>query len=216
MARAGAIRECSLTVGVADECQWLEADGELLDHLRAGEREAFEWLVRKYQTSVYGLLVRVIGSREDARDATQETFLKVYCNIKRFRGDCELKTWIYRIALNQAANYQRWWRRRGGDRTVSIDYHENDEEPPLSDTLADEHADPERVAIVSEERRRLLQALESLKPDFRAALVLRDVEGLAYEEIAQALEISLGTVKSRIARAREMVRQAMMELSRGR
>lgn len=213
MLRAGG--ELALTVGASDRAQARTADGDLVERLQAGEREAFEELVRDYQAGVYGLLYHLLGEGEDARDAAQETFLKVYRHIGRFRGECELRTWIYRIAVNQAANYLRWWRRRRRDRTISLDAGEEDSTGcPLRESLADPHATPEQQVIEDEQRRSVQQALHRLKPAFRAVLVLRDIEGCSYEEIAQMLGISLGTVKSRIARGREMLRQQVLGMQR--
>jgi RNA polymerase sigma-70 factor (ECF subfamily) len=146
--------------------------------------------------------------REEARDITQETFLKVYKNIKKFRGDSELRTWIYRITVNQAANQQRWWRRRWRERTISIDATQNDDSP-LSQSLPAPGQSPEQQALASEQRRMIVLALGQVKFDFRVAVILRDIEGLSYEEIAETLGVSVGTVKSRIARGREELRQQL-------
>jgi len=190
----------------------LDGLGEsFLERLRAGEREAFEHLVVRFQADVYGFLYRLLGDREEARDATQETFLKVYRHIGRFRGECELKTWIYRIALNQAANRHRWWR-RNGDRLVSMESVREEAGATLGQTLVDPRADPEQQAIARQEERLLAEALGRIKPVFRTALLLRDVEGLSYEEIAAMLRVSIGTVKSRIARGRESLRQEVQRL----
>jgi len=205
------VEECTLALGCADRDRLDEAESQFLERLRAGEREAFEQLVARFHADIYGLLYRLLGDREEARDATQETFLKVYRAIGRFRGECGLRTWLYRIALNQAANCHRWWR-RNGDRLVSIDALREGTDPPLSETLVDPHADPEQRAIAREEERLLTEALGRIRPVFRVALLLRDVEGLSYEEIADALQISLGTVKSRIARGRELLRQEVQRL----
>jgi len=214
MASAEVMEGCALMLECAG-VRPLEAMGDsFLERLRAGEREAFEQLIAQFQAEIYGLLYRLLGDREEARDATQETFLKVYRHIGRFRGECELKTWIYRIALNQAANCQRWWR-RNGDRLVSMDSLREGTERTLGETLADPRADPEQRAIAREEERLLAEALRRIKPVFRTALLLRDMEGLGYEEIAAMLGVSVGTVKSRIARGRESLRQEMQRLRRG-
>ncbi|MEW6730979.1 MAG: sigma-70 family RNA polymerase sigma factor [Acidobacteriota bacterium] len=183
-------------------------DDQFLARLRAGEQAAYEELVSKYHGSVYSLALRLTNDREDAYDIAQETFLKVYNNIHRFRGDSELRTWIYRITVNQAANQQRWWRRRRRDRSVSIDAA-NDDEQPLSQSLACKDLTPEQRALAAEQRRMIMVALGQVKFDFRVAVILRDIEGLSYEEIADTLEVSVGTVKSRIARGREDLRQQL-------
>lgn len=211
MLRAGVAREWALTVGATNRVR--ATDKDLVERLQAGEREAFEELVHDYQADVYGLLYHLLGDREEARDATQETFLKIYCHIGRFRGECELRTWIYRIAVNEAANHLRWWRRRRRDRTVSLDGDEEDGTGhPLRESLADRRATPEQQLIENEQRYCVQQALYQIKPEFRMALVLRDIEGCSYEEIADMLGISLGTVKSRIARGREMLRQQVLRM----
>ena len=183
-------------------------DEQLLLRLRAEEGTAFEDLVNKYHGSIYSLALRLTDDKEDARDITQETFLKVYKNIKKFRGEAELRTWIYRITVNQAANQQRWWRRRWRERTISIDATTNDENP-LSQSLPANGQSPEQLALAAEQRRLIKLALGKVKFDFRVAVILRDIEGLSYEEIAETLEVSVGTVKSRIARGREELRQQL-------
>lgn len=209
MLRASVAREWALTVGATDGVR--ATDKDLVERLQAGEREAFEELVQEYQADVYGLLYHLLGDGEDARDATQETFLKIYCHIGRFRGECELRTWIYRIAVNEAANHLRWWRRRRRDCTISLDGGEEDGHP-LRESLADHRATPEQRVLEQEQRHRVQQALYQIKPKFRMALILRDIEGCSYEEIADMLGISLGTVKSRIARGREMLRQQVLRM----
>jgi RNA polymerase sigma-70 factor (ECF subfamily) len=212
MVRAEAmVEDCTLALGGTDRDRLDEAERQFLDRLRAGEREAFEQLVARFHADVYGLLYRLLGDREEARDATQETFLRVYRTIGRFRGECGLRTWLYRIALNQAANRHRWWR-RNGDRLVSMEALREETEPSFGETLIDPRADPEQQTIAREEERLLTEALERIRPVFRVALLLRDVEGLSYEEIAATLHISLGTVKSRIARGRELLRQEVQRL----
>ncbi len=211
MASGEVMGGCALMLECAGMRRLEGVDDSFLERLRAGEREAFEQLIARFQAEVYGLLYRLLGDREEARDATQETFLKVYRHIGRFRGECELKTWIYRIALNQAANSQRWWR-RNGDRLVSMEALREGTELPLGETLADPRADPEQQAIAREEERLLTEALQRIKPVFRTALLLRDMEGLSYEEIAAMLCVSVGTVKSRIARGREALRQELQRL----
>lgn len=188
------------------------ADAALLARLKAGERAAFEELVERYQSLVYELSYRLLGDAEDARDATQETFMKVYRYVGGFRGDSGLKTWLYRIAVNQASNQRRWWRRRRRGDTVSLDATRDGTQDPLSERLAAHGATPEQAALDRERERRLFAALESVKQDFRVAVVLRDIQDLSYEEIAETLDISIGTVKSRIARGREELRRRLREM----
>lgn len=213
MIRAGELvaiddqREIGLTT-VAAETPAYADDERLITRLQAGERFAFEELVNKYQGSVYSLALRLTNDREDARDVTQETFLKVYNNIGRFRGDAHLRTWIYRITVNQVANQQRWWRRRRREKTISIDAN-NQDDMGLSQSLPCPGQTPEQQALAAEQRRMIVAAVGKLKFDFRVAVILRDIEGLSYEEIAETLEVSVGTVKSRIARGREDLRELL-------
>jgi RNA polymerase sigma-70 factor, ECF subfamily len=183
----------------------------LIERLQAGEMEAFSELVQTYQPLVYSVTLRIVREVEEARDVTQETFLKVFRHFPRFRGDASLKTWICRIAVNQALNSQRWWRRRRREETRSLDEPLEDERTVLGVTLASTADTPEAEAIANERQRHLERALGALKKDFRIAVALRDIEGLSYEEIASILEISVGTVKSRIARGREMLRASLSQ-----
>jgi RNA polymerase sigma-70 factor (ECF subfamily) len=199
--------DINLTADVSAEMMAAE-DAGLLARLQAGERYAFEELVNKYNTSVYNLALRLSNDREDARDATQDTFLKVYNNISKFRGDSQLRTWIYRITVNQVANQQRWWRRRRREKTVSLDINDPNE-TSLSQKLPSSGQTPEQQALAAEKRKMIAAALEKLKFDFRVAVILRDIEGLSYEEIADTLEVSVGTIKSRIARGREELRDLL-------
>lgn len=185
----------------------------LIARLRAGEMAAFAELVGEYQPLIYTLTLRILGNAEDARDATQETFLKIYRHFTHFRGEASLKTWICRIAINQARTSDRWWRRRRRDVTESLDI-EPDEAgrsgAHTADSLADESASPESQTLSRERCRQIQSALSEVKKDFRIAVILRDIEGMSYEEIADILEISAGTVKSRIARGREMLREVLL------
>jgi RNA polymerase sigma-70 factor, ECF subfamily len=186
-------------------------EARLIARLRARELEAFEELVRHFERPVYSLCFRLLGDAEEARDAAQETFLKVYRGLSGFRGEAGLKTWIYRIAINQAMNQQRWWRRRHRDETISLDLNRGDAEP-LANLLPERSASPEQLAIAGERERSILRALAEIKPEYRITLVLREIEELSYEEIAETLGISIGTVKSRIARGREELRRRVKDL----
>lgn len=190
-------------------------DARLIARLKTGELAAFEELVEEYQPLVYALCYRILSDSEDARDAAQETFLKIYRHFSHFRGEASLKTWICRIAINQARSTERWWRRRFRKETCSLDApiglaigFEIDEKAP-SDYLPSDIASPEAETLRRERGRQLERALVGLKKDFRIAVILRDIEGLSYEEIAYVTETSIGTVKSRIARGREMLREAV-------
>jgi RNA polymerase sigma-70 factor (ECF subfamily) len=197
-------------------------ESTLIARLRLGEMEAFDQLVEEYQSLVYALALRILNNAEDARDATQETFLKVYKHFGKFRGEASLKTWICRIAINQARSSDRWLRRRRRNDTTSLDApwgpsdgskgganggaNGYDQRSPI-DYLESRYATPEDETLSRERSRQIERGLRQLKKDFRIAVILRDIEGLSYEEIAWVTEVSVGTVKSRIARGREMLRE---------
>jgi len=185
-------------------------DDQFLERLRRGEAAAYERLVAEHSGDVYALLFRLTSDAEEARDLTQETFLRAFQSINRFRGDASLKTWIYRIAINQARNRWRWWRRRRRDVTVSLDATDDHRERPLAATLPMENSlSPEQETLARERESQLREALLGLRSSFREAVILRDVEGFSYEEIAATLQISIGTVKSRIARGRLELRRQL-------
>ena len=185
-------------------------DDQFLERLRRGESAAYERLVADHSGDVYALLFRLTSDGEEARDLTQETFLRAFQSISRFRGEASLKTWIYRIAINQARNRWRWWRRRKRDVTVSLDATDDQRERPLAATLPNEDGlNPEQEALAREREGQLRDALLKLRSSYREAVILRDVEGFSYEEIAEMLQISIGTVKSRISRGRLELRRQL-------
>jgi RNA polymerase sigma-70 factor, ECF subfamily len=187
-----------------------QIEAQFIERLKRGDAAAFETLVNERSGEIYGLLYRLTESSEEARDLTQETFLRAFQSIGHFRGESDLRTWIYRIAINQARNRWRWWRRRRRDVTVSIDAPQPNGQPALAGTLrSDNGPDPETDALAHERERALRKALSSIKRVYREAVVLRDIEGFAYEEIAVALEINVGTVKSRLARGRQELRRKL-------
>ena len=187
-------------------------EARLISRLRVGELAAFEELVVLFERPVYALCFRLLGDAEEARDAAQETFLKVYRGLNGFRGDSGLKTWIYRIAINQAMNQKRWWRRRHREETISLDLKRGESETTLGNLLPGRGCSPEADAITSERERCMMRALSEIKEEYRIALMLREIEELSYEEIAETLGISMGTVKSRIARGREELRRRVQKL----
>ena len=188
-----------------------QADIQFIERLKRGDAAAFETLVNERSGEIFGLLYRLTENAEEARDLTQETFLRAFQSIIHFRGESDLRTWIYRIAINQARNRWRWWRRRRREVTVSIDAPEiGGGRLGLVATLkANTVRDPEQDALLSERERALKKALSSLKQVYRETVILRDIEGFAYEEIASTLEISVGTVKSRLARGRQELRRKL-------
>lgn len=184
-----------------------EEDARTLRGLRAGIEEAYEELIRRYQQPVYGIVYRLVGNEAETCDVVQEVFIKVFRGVGSFREQSSLRTWIYRIAVNEAHNRCRWFARHS-HHEVSLD-SDGGEQRRL------DRADPARSPfdqVVDHESQALIeQALARIRPVFRAALVLRDVENLSYEEIAEILQISLGTVKSRIVRGREALRRELTE-----
>ena len=187
-----------------------QIEAQFIDRLKRGDAAAFEILVHERSGEIYGLLYRLTENSEEARDLTQETFLRAFQSIAHFRGESDLRTWMYRIAINQARNRWRWWRRRRRDVTVSIDAPQANGQNSLLATLkSDNGGNPEKEALAHERERALHKALSSLKRVYREAVVLRDIEGFAYEEIAVTLEISVGTVKSRLARGRQELRRKL-------
>ncbi len=184
---------------------------QFLERLKAGDAWAFQRLVAERSGELYALLFRLTEDAEEARDLTQETFLQAFRYIAHFRGDADLRTWLYRIAVNQARNRWRWWKRRRRERTVSLDAPAGGEgETPLGERLrGPEGDDPEQNTLARERERLLLGALRSIARPYREVVVLRDIEGLSYEEVASALELSVGTVKSRLSRGRAELRRRL-------
>lgn len=189
----------------------LSAEEQFLERLKAGDALAFNRLVEERHGDIYALLYRLTEDPEEARDLTQETFLQAFRHLANFRGDADLRTWLYRIAVNQARNRWRWWKRRRRDRTVSLDAPVSDDiDAPLSAGLAgDEGLDPERQALARERELALHAALKSLSRPYREVIVLRDIEGLSYEEVASTLDLNVGTVKSRLNRGRSELRRRL-------
>lgn len=185
------------------------AETEFIERLKRGEAAAFEELVSERSGEIYGLLFRLTENSEEARDLTQETFLRAFQNIGRFRGESDLRTWIYRIAINQARNRWRWWRRRRRDATVSLDATQGQSNQTLIATLAESSENPEEKTLAHERESALRSALQKLGQAYRETVILRDIEGFSYEEIATTLEINVGTVKSRLARGRQELRQRL-------
>ena len=189
-----------------EACLFSREEDALVTALSQGSDEAYEILIQRYQQPVYSLVCRLMNDPGDAPDIVQEVFLKVFRNIGSFRGNSSLKTWIYRIAVNEAYNHRRWFCRHQRQEVAL-----GSEEATASHTggMADPARSPFEQAADHETRALVEQALEKLNPKFRAAVVLRDIEDLNYEDIATVLEVSLGTVKSRILRGREALRKIL-------
>lgn len=180
-------------------------DDELVRRLRTGEEAAYEDLLARFQQPVYNLAFRLATNPGDASDVVQEVFLKVFRNVGHFRRQSSLKTWIYRITVNEAHNQRRWFFRHRS-REVGLD-DETDE--GCSRTVADTGRSPFDYAFDREKHILIENALARINPLFREVVVLRDIEDLSYEEIAEVLQMSLGTVKSRIMRGREALREEL-------
>lgn len=178
-------------------------EAALVQRCAAGDEEACAELVDEHQRLVYQLALHLLGDHNEALDLSQEVFLRVFRTIHRFRGQSALRTWIYRIAINQARNRMRWWRRRRRSYQISLDDHiRMHGELPTEST----GASPERVFRQREVASKIRAALETLPFDQKTAIVLREIDGLSYDEIAFSLGVAVGTVKSRLARARETLR----------
>ncbi len=193
-----------------------QADSAIADEAAVPEgtrseiKVEFDELFERYHSMVFHLTYRVLGDREEALDVSQEVFFTVYRKMHRFRGESSLKTWIYRIAINRASNRCRWWNRLRRRGTVSLDEHlSRDHSRDLSETLEAIGRSPEEALLVEEERAQIEQLLLKLPMQQRVAIVMRDIEGLSYEEIAESMQVSLGTVKSRIARGREQLKRRL-------
>jgi RNA polymerase sigma-70 factor (ECF subfamily) len=174
------------------------------------EERTFDDIFARYQSMVFNLTFRILGDREEALDVSQEVFFSVFRKLHRFRGESSLKTWIYRIAVNRASNRCRWWNRLRRRGTVSLDEHlGGDDARTMSETLVSGGKNPEESLLQRETRHEIERTLRRLPVQQRVAVIMRDVEGMSYEEIAGLLEFSVGTVKSRIARGRDQLKRRL-------
>jgi len=189
-----------------------QEEAAIVAELKAGSEAAYAWLIGEFQQPVYGLVYRIVNDPADAADTTQDIFLKVFRGMKQFHGGSSLKTWIYRIALHEAANRRRWWFRHKA-RETSIEPAESEMsiggEAAIQTALTDRAESPFDNVAHREVQRRVEQELRQISEPYRTTLILRDLEDMSYEEIAEVLEISLGTVKSRLTRGREALRQRL-------
>jgi RNA polymerase sigma-70 factor, ECF subfamily len=185
-----------------------DSQAALVRRCAEGDEQACASLVNEYQRMVYQLAHHLLGDHDDALDVSQEVFLRVFRTVHRFRGQSQLRTWIYRIVINQARNRQRWWRRRQRANQISLDAHVavHGDPPARSDALS-----PERMLARKELGTRLQSALAALPFDQRTIVVLREIDGLSYDEIADSLGVTLGTVKSRLTRGRQTLRRVLQE-----
>jgi RNA polymerase sigma-70 factor, ECF subfamily len=194
----------SLSILAGSQAGVSEEDARILRGLRAGIEGAYEELIERYEQPVYNVAYRLLGNRTDACDVVQEVFLKIFRGVDAFREQSSLRTWVYRIAVNEAHNHRRWFARHCRHE-VPIEREKMNHEGFI-ELAQDPGPSPYEQARDSETRSLIEQGLTRINPIFRTAVVLRDIQDLSYEEIAQILQVSLGTVKSRIVRGREALR----------
>ena len=189
---------------------WSLDEATLIESCLAGDDAAFDQLVQRYQDMVFNLAYRLLGGRDEAVDLSQEVFLQVYRKLSTFRRDASLRTWIYRIVINRAKNRQRWWKRRLGEMTaMSLEDAESSPHWELSAPVSASSSAPDQALEQKEIGQLLRDAINRLPFDQRTILLLKEIEGLSYEEIGTTLDLPLGTVKSRLARARSALRKKL-------
>ena len=205
MAGATTLGDLASAIGVPSQ-----EEAAIVAELKAGSEVAYAWLIGEFQQPVYGLVYRIVNDPADAADTTQDVFLKVFRGMKQFHGESSLKTWIYRIALHEAANRRRWWFRHKA-RETSIEPAQADwgGESAMQTALTDPTDSPFDNVAHREVQQRVEEELQKLSEPYRTTLILRDLEEMSYEEIAEVLDVSLGTVKSRLTRGREALRQRL-------
>ena len=183
---------------------WPQDEAEIMTELRSGSDAAFDWLVTYYHAPVYAVISGILRNPNDAADVTQEVFLKAFRGIRGFRHGSSLKTWLYRIAVRESLNYRRWfWRHLRFQSSIEEEQQEGSAE------FEDNRKSPFEELANHEIQQVVQRALQEVPPAFRAAVILRDLEGLSYEEVAEVLDVSVGTVKSRILRGRRMLREIL-------
>ena len=191
-------------------------EAAVVAELKAGSEEAYAWLIGEFHQPIYNLVYRMLSDPSDAADTTQEVFLKVFRGMKHFHGESSLKTWIYRIALHEASNRKRWWFRHKA-REMSIEPAENEGQEfhcAPKDPFVDHGESPLEQFAHSEIQQRVEDELRKVPEPYRTTVVLRDIEDMSYEEIAEITEVSLGTVKSRLTRGREALKQRLIPFIR--
>jgi RNA polymerase sigma-70 factor (ECF subfamily) len=180
-------------------------ESALIEELRDGSEEAFAWLIAHYHQQIFSLLARTVRNRADAADLTQEVFVKIFRGIKSFHGESSLRTWIYRITLREASNQRRWWlRHQQQEMPIEQEMEVADGRTPVCfcDMLVDPSGSPYDHAVHDETRARVESALRQVPEPYRTTLILRDIDGFVYEEVAAMQGVNLGTVKSRLVRGR--------------
>jgi RNA polymerase sigma-70 factor (ECF subfamily) len=190
----------------ASALSWGRDESELVTELQAGSETAFDWLVTHYHGPVYNLILGMLGDTSDAADSAQEVFLKAFKGIRSFRQGSSLKTWLYRIAIREALNHRRWFKRHL-QKNISLDAEPAEGCAPMD--IEDLSATPFDLLAAHEIQVAVQGALQQVPDVFRSAVILRDLEGLSYEEVAEVLDCSVGTVKSRILRGRRALREML-------
>src|SRR5438105_9984941 len=205
-AGAGAITLGDLASAIGIRAQ----ESAIVAELKAGSEEAYAWLIGEFHQPIYSLVYRMVADPADAADTTQEVFLKVFRGMKHFNGQSSLKTWIYRIALHEASNRRRWWfRHKSQEITIEPQWKEDVRTRSLKLVLADDGQSPYEAAMHAEVQARIENELREVPEPFRTTVILRDIEELSYEEIAEIMRTSLGTVKSRLTRGRDALRKRL-------
>jgi RNA polymerase sigma-70 factor (ECF subfamily) len=212
--------QADLTMGnLASVLSLRSEEAALIAELQAGSEEAFAWLIARYHQPIYSLLARMVHDRADAADLAQEVFVKVFRGVGRFHGESSLRTWIYRIALHEASNQRRWWMRHK-QQEVPIEQEMTDScsgaPIRLKEMLIDPAESPYDMAVHAQNRARVEEALSRVAEPFRTTLILRDIEGFVYEEVAEIQGVNLGTVKSRLVRGRALLRAILADSQPGR
>lgn len=205
MAGAATLGDLASAIGAREQ------EASIVAELKAGSEEAYAWLIGEFHQPIYGLVYRILTDPADAADTTQEVFLKVFRGMKHFHGESSLKTWIYRIAVHEASNRRRWWFRHKAHET-SMEPLDNDAQGSglaVKETLVDDADSPFDNAAHEEVRARVEQELRKVPEPYRSTVILRDLEDMSYEEIAEITQVSLGTVKSRLTRGREALKRRL-------
>lgn len=201
---AGAVTLGNLASAIAARAE----EASVVAELKAGSEDAYAWLIAHFHQPIYSLVYRTLNDPSDAADVTQEVFLKVFRGIRHFHGGASLKTWIYRIAIHEASNQRRWWFRHKS-RERSLEPLEPEEGHGLEETLADDAPSPFEAMSREEVRDRVEKELQQVPEPYRTTVILRDIEEFSYEEIAEILQVSLGTVKSRLMRGRDALKKRL-------
>src|SRR5579859_4635293 len=209
MAGASSVGNLAGAIGIREQ------ESAIVAELKAGSEDAYAWLIGQFHQQVYSLVYRMVSDPADAPDTTQEVFLKVFRGMKQFHGESSLKTWIYRIALHEASNRRRWWfRHKARETSIEPADDSNPGNSSLKESLADDAESPFDRFAHEEVRTRVEDELRKVAEPYRTAVILRDLEEMSYEEIADLTQVSLGTVKSRLTRGRQALKQRLAAYAR--